>query len=927
MLIYLKGGFILYIDARVIKLGKLFVPKTKSYSEFNKEKNNLNCGRYVSTGYFNYISIYNIKDDNGNAFSSLFEVHQRSEEIINVPENDECSYQFVKVFTNVNNDESGYTKKEISDFWADEKLMIFVSMIHIGNNNLSDIVNSIHENFKDVSNNYLVYFTFDYSDIIIFLKSDRITDYMDRISNLNYNLEQKLIEDSYTIYGYSADVYEKLYKENCNKKFDLISWGNYFKKEEEFFASINIGIESKNKLNELIKDAKKDHRSVKIYRMYGRHDISIVNHKANSKWLLYILMRLDYLSSREENNNDENGMILYETFIKTELPSQKNSYNCISYQSEKEKFYNKVKEKLNNEFEGLQSLLQRNKKFLRYQYPVQEIKNSVLSIVKNNFAEEFVLSMFESFVILMQHMKYMIENMENGKKKEYVFNKFVNDYFNALNCLVSTVMHNDRQFIQATSFNAIFFDVPPKLVSYYSSLMHQFKTLMKNKDEKKYAFIFAPNLEPGITLRSLSKENPPVDRIIAISITEESMYNFKSVFRRLAHETAHYAGDGFRFRDVRKERLISTFLYLVLYEYKNIVVNDELYSTITEIKDQIKKEGLIDFKYNYSVSFEEMEVILKSSLVYAETKECAEKIHDIISENLENYFNYCLTKDEKFRKKLLNDFYNEYLNNISQKGIIGKKYRDSSAFLYKQVAKYNTKRFFETYDTMILNDGNDEFDDIHDVFKTFIDIYIEVFADLQSVIILNLSFQDYLNCFINEEDFDVSNIKNNLLDLGRIVIVTKLFFSINVWNDFDSNSICFLNSDKIAILRNIVLNNLKYLDGVDRQSEEKTQHVKELINDCVFIESQEVNMYKTDVIDKGEVDIEELFYPFTLLYDYLITCLEECMTIYNSDDNKKDLIIKLQAQYKEFTSFNDIQKILDFINESNRDYKLKLFDI
>ena len=917
----------MYIDARVIKLGKLFVPKTKSYSEFNKEKDGLNCERYVSTGYFNYISIYDIKDDKGNAFNSLFEIHQKSEQIINVPENDECSYQFVKVFTNVDNNESVYTEKEISDFWNDEKLLIFVSMIHIGNNNLSDVINCIHKNLKDISNNYLVYFTFDYSDIIIFLKSDKITDYMSRISNLNYNLEQKLIEDSYTIYGYSANVYEKLYKENCNKQFDKISWGNYFKKEEEFFASINIGLESKNKLNELIKDAKKYHRTVKIYRMYGRHDISIVNHKANSKWLLYVLMRLDYLSSKEENNNDENGMILYETFIKSELQSEGNGYNGISSQSEKEEFYNRVKEKLNGEFEELHSLLENNKTFLRYQYPVQEIKNSVLSIIKNNFAEEFVLSMFESFIILMQHMKYMIENMESGKKKEYVFNKFVNDYFNALNCLVSTVMHNDRQFIQATSFNAIFFDVPPKLVSYYSSLMHQFKTLMKKEDEKKYAFIFAPNLEPGITLRSLSKENPPVDRIIAISITEESMYNFKSVFRRLAHETAHYAGDGFRFRNVRKERLISTFLYLVLYEYKNIVANEELYFTITEIKDQIKKEGLIDFKYNYSISFEEMEVILKSSLVYAETKECAEKIHDIISEKLENYFNYCLTNYKDFRDRLLNDFYNQYLGNISQKGIIGKKYRDSSALLYKQVAKHNTKRFFETYDSMILNDGNDEFDDIHDVFKAFIDIYTEAFADLQSVIILNLSFQDYLNCFINEEDFDVSNIKNNLLDLGRIVIVSKLFFNINVWNDFDSNSIYFSNPDKIAMLRNIVLNNFKYLEEVDKPSAEKTHHVIELINESKFIESQKVNMYKTDEIENGDVEIKELFYPFTLLYDYLITCLEECMIIYNSDDDKRSLIIELQAQYKEFTSFNNIQKILDFINESNRNYKTKIFDI
>lgn len=916
----------MHIDTRVIKLGKLFVPKTKLFSNFNKAKEYLHCERYVSTGYFNYISIYDIKDDNGHPFKSLYEIHQKSEQIINVPENDECTYQFVKVFTNVDNNESTYTAEQISNFWKDKKFLIFVSMIHIGNNNLNEVTIKINEIFKDLYNDYLIYYTFDYSDIIIFLKSNKITDYMGRISKLNYDLDEKLIEDSYTIYGYNAEIYEEFYQENCDKRFNEISWEKYFKEEEEFFASINIGLESKNKLEDLIKTAKKYHRSVEIYRMYGRHDISIVNHKANSKWLLYILMKLDNFSSKKENSNDENGMILYETFIKSKLPSEEINYNSISSKSEKEHFYNKVKEILNNEFKILYSSLENNKEFLRYKYPVQEIKNSLLSIIKNNFAEEFVLSMFESFVTLMQHMNYMINNLKNGKEKEHSLNRFVNNYFNALNCLVSTVMHNDRQFIQATSFNAIFFDVPPKLVAYYSSLMYQFKILMKKTDEKKYAFIFAPNLEKGITLKSLSTENPPVDRIIAISITEESMYNFKSVFRRLAHEAAHFAGDSFRFRDLRKEMLISTFLYLVMYGYKYIIANEKLYTIIKDIKDQIKQEELIDFKYNYSVSFEEMESVLKSSLVYAETNKSSEKIHYIISEKLEDYFNSCLN-DVKTQNTFLNDFYIQYMDHIEKKGVIGKKYKISTDLLYKQIAKINAKRFFETYDSIILNNGTDEFDKIHNVFKAFIDIYSEAFADLQSVIILNLSFKDYLNCFINEEDFEVYNIKNNLLDLGRIVIVSKLFFDLNVWTDFNPNSQDLPNFEEIAILRTIVLNNLIYIEDVGKESDKKTCQVKELIKKSKFIKFQKENNYDIGKIENGDVDLEELFYPLSLLYDYLITCLKECLSTYNSDRNKSCLIIELQNQYKEFTSFKDIQKILDFINRSNRNYKSRLFDI
>lgn len=928
----------MYIDTRVIKLGKLFVPKTKPFSEFNQS--NKTCGSYVSTGYFNYISIYKLSNNNGNHLNSLFEIHQEAEKIINVPEEDECSYQYVKVFTNVDdssvNNDIAYTKNQIGEFWDDDKLLLFMSMIHIGDSDLAKVVQKINEKLGSTSDKYLIYYTFDYSDIIVFLKSDLITQYMSIISDLNYNLDEKLIEDSYTIYGYNAKKYKELYDMYCDKKFDDINWEGYFKteKEEEFYASINIGLESKNKLKDLIKEAKSRHRSVKVYRMYGRHDISIVNHKADSGWLLYILMKLDYFSTI--NDKDENGMILYETFIKKELPKAFEEYTSNCTPSDKKNFYEKVRQELENEFEPLVELLRNNEKLKRYQYPVQEIKNSTLSIIKNNFAEEFVFSMLESFIGLIRHMVSSlkiinsIDDDEDKAEQEHEFDEFVNNYFNSLNCLVSTVMHSDRQFIQATAFNAVFFDVPPKLVAYYSSLLHQLKKIMRANNEKNYSFIFAPNLETGITLRPLSKDKPPVDRVIAISITEESMYNFRSVFRRLAHETAHFAGDDFRFRELRKEGLISIFFYLVFYCQENIDANRFLYETIVEIRKQIKAAGLIDFNNCYSINFKEMEMVLKSSLVLAKTT-CKESggIHRILANELNKYFIKCLEvgDDVKLQKLCNNSFCLEYKKIIDNKGVIGKKYNVDLDVLYKNIADYNTNRFFEIYDEMILNNGIDGFEKTQIVFKTFIDIYTEAFADLQSVIILNLSFVDYLNGFINEEDFNVANMENSLLDLGRIVLVSKLFFDLGIWKDFDPCSVQRPKLNELLELRDIVLYNLGFFEEITNQNSDKIQKVKDQIDSSNFIyliQDPIQYSFKERAQTNDKINLETLFYPFAILYDYLITCIEGCLNAYN-DSKKRELIQSIQDQYEELISFKNIQNILKMMNKSNGEYKQDLF--
>lgn len=908
----------LRIDSRLIKLGKLFVPKTEPFSSFNKVSEKPN--RYLSTGYFNYISIDKIESPSpdNNEKNSLSRVYTLSNKKIDVPNNDECSYQYVKVFTNIG--DHGYKEEEVESFWNNKELVLFISMIHICDTNIETVRSQIDKVFKEKEKSYLIYYTFDYSDIIIFCKSPKITDYLNLIYDIDFNIEENLVEDSYTVYGYESCFYEDLFENNKDKEFNEIDWKNYCKYDEHFFASINIGLQSHNKLYELVKLIEVDEykNNIQICRMYGRHDISIVNTNADSKWFLYALMKVD-IASIKTNKSDVNGLILYETFIKQKVESD--SLKKTFFKPPKASdFYEKVRKKLSQELNNIISEFSNTKDFENYIIPIQEIINSTLSVIKNNFAEEFILSMLESLLTFLKHIielkkDYDISKGKNKEKIKIWINEYINEYFNALNCLVSTVMHTDRQFIQATAFNAVFFDVPPKLVAYYSSLIFQFREIMKDPLEKVYAFMFTPNLKYGITLTPLSNEEvPPVDRTILISIAEDAMYNFESVFRRLAHETAHYAGDSLRCREIRKNRLLSTLFYLCFYELENpnIKYTEKLSYAIKSIVEKINDANLLSSENYYSCEFEIFEKQLFDCFFEGRKDDVLKGLYQIIQESLEEYFEIDY---EVYYSDLIQDFENIYNNSISTTYAKEEQHQKKFPFV-KEFAKYYSSKTLYGCHKMVL--GNNKHNEkVHTQFKAFIDIYKETYADIQSIILLNISFEEYLSSFVFHEQLKVTTVKDSLSDLGRILLVSNLFLTLGVWDVFSADN------EDVKYLENLILYNCGQIGDYADNNKELIKSIRTVIKSTSIMSI--INKKKNNVNFEakqflGDVDVEELNYPFALLYDYLLNCIKISL------DKYKELEIinqiqGLRTQYKKLIKFNDIVGIIDEINKSNNKYK------
>ena len=59
-----------------------------------------------------------------------------------------------------------------------------------------------------------------------------------------------------------------------------------------------------------------------------------------------------------------------------------------------------------------------------------------------------------------EFLEYLTEKVSAADLSARDFDACFSKFFRSLNALVNSVMHSERQFIQATAFNAIIYDVP-----------------------------------------------------------------------------------------------------------------------------------------------------------------------------------------------------------------------------------------------------------------------------------------------------------------------------------------------------------------------------------------------------------------------------------------------------------------------------------
>lgn len=901
-LLVIKGSGVLKkifkLDCRSFNFSKWVLPKTKSYFSSKKSNN-------ITVGYFDFVKVNNIEINNEEHPLEKYISIKNDELSTKVKRKNyqretlEYTSQQFLAFTNTSENKENedinkaiYLKSSLDEFWEKPSVLRYYSFLHIQNasskKTIYNIVNKINKCFSQNNKKHykaICYFSLDYSDIIICSKDISVSEFSKIIFQLNYECSNysvesnnKLIKDSFSLlsinFSFSRDVY-KLVKDNRNLNFSEyknLILSNLSKKynlsnysANEFNAAFNLGVQNYETFSLMSKEIIEKNLVTEndIYKMLGRHDITIVNPNADLLWLIIMQSIIDFYSTEANTQFSINSVIFNcETYIR--IPFTENEHykdkkldkddsSCPkSYYSASKILDEKVDNYIN--IKGLES---------EHILPILALKNSILGLLKSEFAEDFVLCIFESFVSFLD---YICVKAKINYALDKEFDMCFDNYFDTINSLINSAMHSERQFIQSPSFNPVFYDIPPKLMSYYTAVSHKINSIIRTDDDanNNYSFVFRPSFSKNIRVDYYSYyETAPTDRLLAVMINENDLYYPFTVLIQICHEIAHFVGDSNRCRKERKERLLKSALFVLVYRFliskAEVLISDiGIIKWINNTFQYVAQKDYYISSNDYSENF---------CILYYQV------LQDILVDN--NF--------ENFNKNLFKD----YLETLSEIEIVSLNY---------EFKKYISS---EHINLLIDNEENDEI-------NALLSIYSEIYADLQMIIIFNLSQNDYLMTF---ESFFKS--KNDVHEYSsiyyRILNIVMFMLFIGKWEVEEQS--------KDIIICTIYKDINKYINyfGKDNFVNTATKMYKNNVSSAV----ERITPYQYS-------SWRGIEYWFVNIQHYLLEAYRKSQECYNNC-SRTNSIIELRKNIDVIKNFNDAVEVFCLIQKTNEEYAKKLF--
>lgn len=896
-------------DSRILCFNKWVLPKSTSLSiaqGFDA----------ITVGYFDSINVKQINvKTNKNKFSNpltdfINQKEQYNNQLLNkykkgltddviFAEQKNFSIQQLMIFTNIGLEDINkcvYDETKVKKFWKNSSGLRFYSLLHIeqgfSEEKIYEIIKIINEQFRQCNgdNSYkaICYFSLDYSDIVICAKDVSVSDFSRIIFKINFDNDKKLIRDSFSVLCIERWIFEIVFETlEENKDIDFTQLINhliskclkgtaYAILKNDYNIAFNIGVQNNEVFKLFLTEVKKcrlidEHQ---IFKILGRHDISIVNENANLLWLIAMMYFIDKFSTISEKNKDaqlDMKSVLFncETYIRIKASFQelnnyndeellqKNKWHLGTNDINKARIYKNARIIIDYEINECLNKKIKNK----YATSIWTLRNSILGLLKNGFAEDFVLCIFESFISFLRYIK-------NNYACSSEFDVCFDNYFNIISAIANSAMHSERQFIQSPSFNPVFYDVPPKLMAFYTALTSDINSIIKTEKGHDYSFVFKPSFLEDIKVNSYSQRKlPPADRLLYVTIREKDFYYPYSVVSQMCHEIAHYVGGENRNRKERKERYLKSVLYYILYEHFR--------------EDGIKAK----FETNISKWLNELFAHINSLTYY---KDC-----EGFSDSYKHLVFY----------SLFHIYESDYIEQIN------KEYLFDKDLLEMDLVSLN--RGFKNYILRCIEDILLENSVLWKKIELISDLFHEDYADVQMIMVLGMDLRKYLKTFevyFNETAKKTKKtleetVHNDLRVYGRILSVVMLFTLKEYWEVEEAKE-----NELLTIIYKDINAFVCYING---------------------FKNDKKNMYNSDVY-KVIAQLKKYGLSHWSFHEYVIANVQKYLIkVYDTSSKhyktKEISINELREKIKTIDNFDNAVEVFSKIQSTNDEYSRKIF--
>lgn len=519
------------VDARIVRL----------YSkEINRQALDATETHYKLFAHYDEIKVLAgassaFSDKNANPLLETYkDFHRETEPLPGV------SGQTMFVFRDIPPDETGGVeeKRRIDEFWRDSsEPLFFMTMINIGTSGFSEIEKIMEEIQRCYAEQkHLTYVTFDYCDIVIFLRGASFSECARCAFDLDYSQALKergvRIADSITLYSFSSCLGKLSPEKLTGESFDVY---------------LRFGVTDLARANTFYEDLKKSSQQnapsavLSQNVILGRHDFGIFAKNVTLQWLMDAVAISDSVTPPEIEK-------WFTTRILSVLIPQPASFpscgtihptptdvsNLQSYIQEQhygfEKMYRVFCE---------QNGLTVDNVWLRW---LQDASAQALSFLADPMMADLGVCLIPQFLDFYKYTLKLYKDasllVEHCDKVNAIFQAL----FTNVSVLVDSMNHSSRQFIQTPPFCTISFEMPPKIMAYYMAVARNLIAALHD-GAQTYGFTFSPKFTYSLDVLSLALTDI-LDKaeFISIGIGEEQLYCLQDTTAVLLHEIAHIVG-------------------------------------------------------------------------------------------------------------------------------------------------------------------------------------------------------------------------------------------------------------------------------------------------------------------------------------------------------------------------------------------------
>lgn len=642
---------------------------------------------------------------------------------------------------------SGDVDKE-KDFWegADYPFFFFCRIQCCGNTLQALTDKSVIEDRLaiDGKTKACIYLTYDNTDLFLILRAKRydvgasVINYLHSPVNLVKDRGNSCcLKSSFTVFAVS---------QSWLKSADLTELNN--QKIDKLY--LKVIEKTDGKFQQIASDLKKNGEKVEAGAVLGVDDgmIFMEDVEIGDFLSMYISDKgaLCYKNTSEVVSNVTTGIVLTKDHLEDalkELELQMDEFCDFPQDSEWQKAYISMVGNMKKNLDIMEENPDNMKKDL--DNVKQGCKYKELHTILN-VIPKFEGKLFNDYLIfpLLKPIDLLIR-MLNRQKAFETDNEYFYDFIKSFSMYVQSAVITDRHATQMMDFNKKIYDIPIKINAFYNAYLDYVKNALTIQNGNDYVFFVMPGMNSIVNVMELYPDiyadESERKRLIKVEIPEASAYEMTNMMIILAHESAHYVGGNiYRNRDKRYEAFLKSCAHIYVRYVQSLNCQHAFISEKVQISVWKEIEQRV---YGY----------LYDKLSKRETYEYWDKI--LIPDESDECKKAC---KEEFRKKKL---YTSMMRGTIEQTFQSIEWEEMEGIFYPIIYRMEQEEQRKTMEG--IRQATDRFVAYHNqgtirvtintVLHVLVQLYEEVFADMISVLTLNISVDEYVkNILKNVEE-------------------------------------------------------------------------------------------------------------------------------------------------------------------------------